>query len=72
MSRKLRSWTPSYNSEALRLLQKLVADRRYYQWRRRYPVSSLILITFEKVKMPLGILIGYLVLYAIVTSPAAH
>ena len=71
MSRKIKPWTPSYTSEALRLLQKLAAQRRYVAWRRKYPVSSLILIVFERVKLPIGFLLFCCVIYAIANEPAA-
>lgn len=53
-----------------RLAQGLAAQRRYAAWRRKYPVSSLILIVFERVKLPIGFLLFCLVIWAIANEPA--
>jgi hypothetical protein len=55
-----------------RLAREMAAARRYAQWRRRYPVSSLILIVFERVKLPIGFLLFCCVIYAIANDPAAR
>jgi hypothetical protein len=55
-----------------RLVREMATARRYAQWRRRYPVSSLILIVFERVKLPIGFLLFCCVIYAIANEPATH